>query len=426
MHVFAAGQFEQFRLFRQQVVAFAAQFHFLQPAQAAQAHVQDRLGLHVGQEGAAAPVLGDQGGFRLVLGADDLDHPVEVEEGDDIALQHLQPVRDLVQPMRGAAQQHGAAVVQEGPQHLAQAADLGRAPVDQHVHVQRNADFEVRVLEQRLHQQRGLDGARLGFQHQPDILGRFVAHIAEDRDFLLVYEVRDPLDQLGFLHLVGDLGHDDLVLPAAQIFFVPLRAQAEAALAGLVGIEDVLAAFHQHAARREVGAGDHLDQRFGPRVRVADQVLERLAQLAHIVRRDRGRHAHGNPRRPVGQQVGEGGGQDLGFVFAPVIGRLEVDGVLVQPFHHGQCDRRQTCFGVARRGGIVAVDVPKIPLPVHHGITHREVLREPHHRVVDRRVPVRVKIPHGVAGNLRAFAMLGVRRKVQVAHGKQNAPVHRL
>src|SRR3546814_8242442 len=74
------------------------QLHLLQLAQAAQPHVQDRFGLAVGQV-----ELGDHHRLGLVLGADDLDDPVEVEEGDQIAADQFQPIVDLADPMLGAA-----------------------------------------------------------------------------------------------------------------------------------------------------------------------------------------------------------------------------------------------------------------------------------------------------------------------------------
>src|SRR4051794_35747078 len=63
----------------QQAVALARELHLLEPAQVAQAEIQDRLRLTVGQ--LEAP---HQGRLRLVLLADDADHLVEVEEGLEI------------------------------------------------------------------------------------------------------------------------------------------------------------------------------------------------------------------------------------------------------------------------------------------------------------------------------------------------------
>ncbi len=55
--------------------ARAAQLHLLEPPQAAQPHVEDRFGLPV-----VELELGHHHRLGLILGADDLDHAIEVED----------------------------------------------------------------------------------------------------------------------------------------------------------------------------------------------------------------------------------------------------------------------------------------------------------------------------------------------------------
>ena len=83
-------------------------------AQAPQAHVEDRFGLAIGK-----PELRDHHRLGLVLGADDLDDPVEVEEGDHKAVEQLQPVVDLSDPRPRAAEQDLDLERQPGEQRLA-------------------------------------------------------------------------------------------------------------------------------------------------------------------------------------------------------------------------------------------------------------------------------------------------------------------
>ena len=66
--------------------------HFLELAQIAQPHVEDGVGLHVGELERL-----HQHGLGLVLAADDLDHLVEVEIGDEIAAEHFEPMLDLAE-----------------------------------------------------------------------------------------------------------------------------------------------------------------------------------------------------------------------------------------------------------------------------------------------------------------------------------------
>ena len=76
------------------------------------------------------------------------------------------------------------------------------------------------------------------------------------------------------MHLIRDLGDDNLILPPTQIFLPPIGAQPEATFAGLIRLEDVLTRLDHHAASREIRAGNHLDQRVRPGIGVADQMLE--------------------------------------------------------------------------------------------------------------------------------------------------------
>ena len=96
----AVEQFLQLVLFGQQVITLAPQFHFLKLAQRAQPHVEDRFGLAVGQL-----EFDHHHRLRFVLSADDFDDPVEVEVSDDVTAQQLEPTRDLLEPVLGAAQQ---------------------------------------------------------------------------------------------------------------------------------------------------------------------------------------------------------------------------------------------------------------------------------------------------------------------------------
>ena len=63
-------------------------------------------------------------------------------------------------------------------------------------------------------------------------------------------------------------------------------------------------------------------------------------------------------------------------------------------------DLGQPRFGVAHGGGIIAVDIAEIALPVDQRIALGEILREAHQRVVDRLVAMRMELAHHVADDL--------------------------
>ena len=113
---FARHQRVQPGLLLRELVVLAADFHFLQAAQAAQAHVQHGVGLDFGQ--AECP---HQGGARLIFLAHDADDLVEVQIDDEVAVEDFEAPGDMRQAMRGAALQHLVPVVEPFAQHLAQA-----------------------------------------------------------------------------------------------------------------------------------------------------------------------------------------------------------------------------------------------------------------------------------------------------------------
>ena len=149
-------------------------------------------------------------------------------------------------------------------------------------------------------------------------------------------------------------------------------------------------------------------------------------QLADIVRRDAGRHADRDPARAIGEQIGEQAGEHLGLLVLAIIGRLEIDRALVEPGHQLHRDRGQPRFGVAVGGGIIAVDVAEIALPVDERIAKREILREADHRVIDRLVAVRVIFADDVADHARRFLERAGGVEAQQPHRPQQPAVDRL
>ena len=184
----------------------ALDLEFFEPAQSPQAHVEDRLGLQVGQVESLHHL-----GLGFVLLADELDHLVDVEIGDEIAVEDLQPLFDRGQPEGRAPHQHHLAMVEKALQRLAQIHHARRVVLVEDVQVERKADLEVGLLEELLHQQLGrhIAGARL--EDDADIVGRFVPHILENRQLLAVDDLGDALDQLALEDLVGNLGDDNTV-----------------------------------------------------------------------------------------------------------------------------------------------------------------------------------------------------------------------
>ena len=148
------------------ILVLGADLEFLELAQRAQPHVEDGVGLDLRELERL-----DQRRLRLILGADDLDHLVDVQIGDQIAAEHFEPVLDLLLAIVGAAQQHVAQMVEPFAQAFGKAEHLGDAALDQHVEVQRNPAFQLGQPEQRFHQQFRIDRARFRLDHEADVFG---------------------------------------------------------------------------------------------------------------------------------------------------------------------------------------------------------------------------------------------------------------
>ena len=110
----------------------------------------------------------------------------------------------------------------------------------------------------------------------------------------------------------------------------------------------------------------------------------RVAELGGIVRRDRGRHADRDALRAVGQQIGKRARQHHRLVLRAVIGRPEIDGVLVDAVEQEARDLGQPRLGVAHGGRVIAVDIAEIALPVDQRIALR---RNPARAAPARRRP---------------------------------------
>ena len=94
------------------------------------------------------------------------------------------------------------------------------------------------------------------------------------------------------------------------------------------------------AAGREVRARDVLAEVVRGELRVVDQGDRRVDDLAEVVRRDVRRHADGDARRAVDEQVRQLGRQDRRLLLGAVVVVDEVDGLLVDVGEHLGGDRR--------------------------------------------------------------------------------------
>ena len=157
-------------------------------------------------------------------------------------------------------------------------------------------------------------------------------------DDFIVDQFGNALDQFGFVDLIGNLGDDDRLPAALQLFDRCLGAHKEAPSAGFVGLGDTSAPIDETAGRKVRAL--HVLQHFGQTcLRVLDQLDGGADHLVQIVGRNIGRHAYGDSVGSVHDQIGNAGRQHRGFEGAFVVVGNEVDASpdRCRPSSHRQC-----------------------------------------------------------------------------------------
>ena len=407
------------------VRVLAADLVGLERRELRQAQVEDRRRLQL-RELEARHQLGP-GALAIARGADELDHRVEVVDRDEQALEDVRAALLLGQLVLRAPDDDLALVRDVGRDDLLE-RQRARDAVDQRDHVHAEGRLHGRVLvelvEDDLRQRSALE-----LDDQPHTVAvGLVTQVADVRDLLVVDEVGDLRDQpavAALLHGERELGDDQRLLALADLLDAHAGAHAHAASAGLVGVTDPGVA-DDDAAGREVGPLDVAHELVVGDVRVVDVGDDRIGDLAQVVRRDVGRHADRDAGRAVDEQVREARRQDQRLLVVAVVGRGEVDRVLVEVAQHLHRQAREPRLRVAhgRRG--VVVDGAEVPLPVDERVAHGEVLRHAHERVVDRRVAVRVVLAHHVADDRGALRARARRPEALLAHRVEHPPVHGL
>ena len=434
-----------------QLAVLARELVLLEPGEARQAHLEDGLGLTLGERvgrarqrvgdlalGAARPAdeglePGERephevGARRLGVGggADGGDDEIGLGRGHSEAEDDLARGLGLAKLEARAARDDLAPVLDEHEDGAAEIEHLG-APLD---------DREVDDAERRLHVRQAVqvvlyelrEDVLLELDDEPHAVAvALVADLGDAVDALVAHQLRDLGVQARLVDLVRDLGDDDLLAVAAPLRLLDLAARAhdDAAASGAVGLLDAGVAVDD-AARREVGPRHEAQQLVDREVGVSHQRDGRVDDLGEVVRRDVRGHAHGDAARAVDEQQRKARRQDDRLVLALVEVGGEVDGVLLEVREQIAGDAREARLGVAVGGRRVAVDGAEVSLAVDEHVPEREVLRHAHEGVVDGRVAVRVVLRDDVADDARALLVRPARVDLLLVHREEDAPVHRL
>ena len=217
-----AGQQEPFRYLMSsgQLLGLLAQLARLQRGEPAQRHVEDVGGLDLAE---LEPLHeGPAGRLGVGRGADDLDHLVDVVEGDEQAVDDVRPGLGLGQAEPGAPLDHLHLVIEVVADDLLD-VEGARHPVDQGHHVDPEGLLQLGVLVQLVEHHLG-HGVALELDDQPGAgaVG-LVAQVGDAGDLALAHQLGDLLHDPVARHLVGD--------PVTTMAVRPLRTSSISAVA---------------------------------------------------------------------------------------------------------------------------------------------------------------------------------------------------
>lgn len=204
--------------------------------EALEAHVQDGLGLGLGE--AEAFHEGDAGLGGVLGAADQGDDLVNVVQGDEEAFQDVGPLLRLPELKEAPAAHHLLAVVQVVAHQVQEGEDLG-LPVHDGEEVHREGGLEGGVLVELVQDHLGV-GAPLELNGDPQALPVGLVPEAHDVLNLLGLDQGGDLgDEARLVHLVGDLRHhQDGPLPL--LLHPHLGPHLKASPPGGVGLLDAL------------------------------------------------------------------------------------------------------------------------------------------------------------------------------------------
>ena len=256
------------------------------------------------------------------------------------------------------------------------------------------------------------------------LLVGFVADGADVGDDFLIHQIRDALDEHRAVHVVGNLGNDELLASAFHFGDADFSTHTHSTFAGVKirfdprGTEDF-------AARREVRSFDVFHQSFDGDVRVVNLRAHAVNYFGEIVRGHVRRHADGDAGAAVDEEIWKSCGQHRGFLPRLVVVGHEVHRVLVHVLHQRRAEVLQTRLGITHGSWRVALNAAEVPLPLDEHFSHRPMLRHVDERRVNRLIAVRMVVTHRLADDLRALEWLAGRPHTQLGHGEKNAPLRR-
>ena len=410
-----------------EIFVFEANLVGLQCREPSQLHLQDGIGLNLAETMALLQLLA----CRCGVGGcpNQGDDRIKLIKGEQQAQQDVVAFLGLAQQVAGAPLDRLNPELEEHLEHLAQ-GEQDRLAIHQRQHVGAEVALQGRELEQVVQHHLGV-GVPTQLHHDAHAIAiALIADVGDAFEFLVVDHLGDALDQRRLVRLIRQLGDDHRIairtprsLDRLDRRHPPHRHRATAREVGLLDA----------AAPEDLTAGGKVGPRNDPhqgvviKLRVLDQGQQPIDQLAQVVRRDVGGHAHGDAGRAIEQQLGDPGGQHGRLLLGTVEVVGEINRFRLDVFQQAVGGKSlQPRFGVSHRRRRIVVDRAEIAVPIDQGHRHREALGHAHQSVVDSGVAMGVVLTQHFTHHTGAFAVRPVAGEPQLIHGIKDAPMHRL
>ena len=216
------------------------------------------------------------------------------------------------------------------------------------------------------------------------VLVGLIAQLSDAFELLFLYQLGDLLNQPRLVQLIRQLGDDDLLTATHLVDVFDGRAgtHIDASATGAVGLYDAGATV-DNARGREIRARNELHEFINGDIGVFDQRQATVDDFTEVVRRNVGRHAHGDTAGAVDQQVWNLGRHDCRDLLGAIVVGHPVDGFLIQIRQQLVRQLGHSHFGVSHGCSVIAVHRTEVALAVDQHVAQRERLRHTHDSVVN-------------------------------------------
>ena len=417
----------------------------LQTDQLVEPHLQDRVGLRLGEaqlSGVRLRLAGLEAyAFRgavhqavlrhgpVLRSAQDLYDQVDHIHGSDQAFLDLLLLEVRVQHALILPGGDLKLEVDVGFQDIPQGQGLWPAVGDCQ-HIDAEGILQARLLVQQL-LDIGCVGSLAQLHDDPDpFLGGLVRDVGDVTAQLAVRQGRHIVQELPDAcadHGIGDLGdHQALTVRARHL--LDLHAAPHLDPAGSRAVDLLqFGTVDDDAAGGKIRSLHILHQVISGQGAVPDEGDHGVDHLPQIVGRNGRGHADGDALGTVHQQVRDARRKDRRFLLVLIEVGDEVHDPLLQI--RQKCllgDLLKPGFRIAHGGGAVALDGPEVPVAVYQGNAHLEILGHDHQSAVDGAVTVGMVFTHGVAHDPGGLAVGSVPADAEFIHVIQRTALNGL